>query len=410
MQATRETTHKRMAQILVWSPNYAPELIGIPPLVTDAAEWLAERGHHVDVVTALPNYPQRRIFAGYGGKIWRSNLERGVGVHRSWLRVRPGESFLDKTLYEASFAALSAPRVVSLVRRADVLVCLVPTLMSAAAGALVARATHTRHVVWVQDLVLAAARSVHGLGRVQDGALNAMRSAESIALRPAARVITCSAGFGRYLTETGVTPDRIEMIPNWVDTDRIAVAPEAAPDGEATFLYTGNVGYTQGFDTLLGATNLVGSGVKVRIVGGGNAVDTVRGRGGGAISVEPPVVRDGYATLLASAHALVVVQRQVAANANMPSKIASYLAAGRPIVASIGIDTPAADVLRASGAALVVPPEDPAALAAAMVSLRDDAELRRTLGARGRAYAEAELSRTRILPRLERAIVGDATG
>ena len=53
-----------MSRHLIWSPNYAPELIGIPPLVTDAAEWLVGRGHEVDVITAFPNYPERRIRPG----------------------------------------------------------------------------------------------------------------------------------------------------------------------------------------------------------------------------------------------------------------------------------------------------------------------------------------------------------
>ena len=103
---------------------------------------------------------------------------------------------------------------------------------------------------------------------------------------------------------------------------------------------------------------------------------------------------------------LVVIQRQVAANANLPSKIASYLAAGRPIVASIGLETPAAEMLRASGGALVVPPEDPVALAEAMRQLRDDVDLRHRLGANGRRYAEENLAKDRILVRLERAFLG----
>ncbi len=100
-----------MSGILIWSPNYTPELTGIPPLVTDACGWLATRGHEVEVVTALPNYPQRRIDPAYRGNLWRSEVLDGVEVHRSWLRVRPGESFVDKVLYEASFTALSLPRV-----------------------------------------------------------------------------------------------------------------------------------------------------------------------------------------------------------------------------------------------------------------------------------------------------------
>jgi hypothetical protein len=77
-----------MSRILLWSPNYAPELTGIPPLVTDAAEWLAARGHAVDVVTAMPNYPSRRIDPAYRGVLWLSERRVDVGVHRA-LAGRP---------------------------------------------------------------------------------------------------------------------------------------------------------------------------------------------------------------------------------------------------------------------------------------------------------------------------------
>ena len=99
-----------MSRLVIWSPNYAPELIGIPPLVTSAAEWLAGRGHTVDVVTAVPNYPERVVRAAYRGAVYRSSVEHGVSVHRSWLRVRPNERFVDKALYEASFALVSEGR------------------------------------------------------------------------------------------------------------------------------------------------------------------------------------------------------------------------------------------------------------------------------------------------------------
>lgn len=395
-----------MSRILVWSPNYAPELIGIPPLVTEAAEWLAARGHEVDVVTALPNYPERQIFQGHRGRLWRSDAEKGVRVHRSWLRVRPGESFLDKGLYEASFAALSAPRALPRVRRADVVVCIVPTLFTAGLGALAARATRTPLVVWVQDLVLDAARSVDGVGAVQSRAVDAMRGVESLALRSADRVVSCSPGFLPYLIAHGADPARIDTIPNWVDVDRFPPAPEPPAEQAVRFLYTGNIGYTQGFETLFAGAELAGGGIAVEIIGGGNYADTARRLAHGPVRVLPAVERDAYPDLLASAHALVVLQRRIAANVNLPSKIASYLASGRPVVASIGLDTPAADILNGSGAALVVPPEDPEALATAMRRLRDDTPLRSELGSRAREYAVKHLAKERVLPTFERAVLG----
>ena len=114
-----------------------PELIGIPPLVTEAAEWLAGRGHPVDVVTALPNYPERRIFPATAAVSGGARPRTACGFNRSWLRVRPDETVRDKALYEASFAAVSAPLALARIRRADVLVCVVPTLLTAGLGALV---------------------------------------------------------------------------------------------------------------------------------------------------------------------------------------------------------------------------------------------------------------------------------
>jgi glycosyltransferase involved in cell wall biosynthesis len=210
-----------------------------------------------------------------------------------------------------------------------------------------------------------------------------------------------------YLAAAGADVDRIEVIPNWVDLGRFVVAPEPPGAAAVRFLYTGNIGYTQGFETLFEATEIVGDGIEVRVVGGGNFADAARMQARDPVTIAPAVARAEYPSLLASAHVLVVLQRRIAANVNLPSKIASYLASGRPIVASIDLDTPAADLLRASGGALLVPAEAPEALAEAMRSLRDDEGMRRRLGSSGRRYAETMFASEPILDRLERAFVGN---
>jgi colanic acid biosynthesis glycosyl transferase WcaI len=389
-----------MSRILIWSPNYAPELIGIPPLVTDAAEWLAERGHEVDVVTAVPNYPERRILAEYRGAIWRSEARKGVRVHRSWLWVRPAERFLDKALYESTFAALSFPRVLARLRRTDTVVCLVPSLVAAAIAATVVRGP--RLVLWVQDLVADAAQAVVGAPR---GALGVARRLERYAAARANRVIVCSSGFREYFISRGIESERVETILNWVDTDAIRAFPEEvkANGAPVVFLYAGNLGYTQGFETLAEAVARVGRGIQVEVVGAGNAADEVRALG---LPVRSPVPRHELPALLASAHVQVVIQRGVVAGANLPSKIATCLASGRPVVASLSVETPAGRLLDESGGALVVPADRPDLLAHAMTRLRDDAGLRRRLGAAGRAFAVAHLDKETALPRLEQAFVG----
>src|SRR5947207_12499168 len=116
-----------MSHLLLWSPNYAPEPTGIPPLVTDAAEFFVARGHHVNVVTAVPNYPERTIHRDYRGVLWRSETRKGVNVHRSWLRARQERTLLDKALYEATISTFALPNALRFAPRADVILCVVPT-------------------------------------------------------------------------------------------------------------------------------------------------------------------------------------------------------------------------------------------------------------------------------------------
>ncbi len=401
-----------MAKILIWSPNYAPELTGIPPLVTDAAEWLAARGHRVEVVTAVPNYPERRIHSDYRRVLWRSERRGDVLVHRSWLRVRPEETVFDKVLYELTFATMSLPQTLRRLPGCDTLICVVPSLAAAVYASLIARSLRlARHgprlVLWVQDLVFSAASSVHGAEPRARQLFRTGRLAEREAARAAEQIVVCSPGFRDYFVELGLDERRLLTVPNWVDVNEITASQPPA-NGRTRFLYAGNLGYTQGFETLVEAARLAGPEVEVEIVGDGNAATHVRRLAAKLenVMVRQPVPRSEFPALLASAHVDLVLQRRVSAGANFPSKIASYLASGRPIIASIASETPAARVLEASHAALVVSPEEPEGLASAMTRLHSDDALREELGRAGREYAMETLDRRSVLPRLEEAILG----
>ncbi len=396
-----------MSRLLIWSPNYAPELTGIPPLVTDAAEWLVARGHSVEVVAPMPNYPARRIQDGYRGRLWSSEHRSGVLVHRSWLRVRPQERFLDKVLYELTASTFALPRVLARVGRADALLCVVPTLLAATFAATLPR--RPRLVLWVQDLVARAAEATE-LPRVGRRILDAVDSLERRAVHRADRVVVCSPGFRDHFIRRGADPDRIDVVYNWADLEWIRAAPPECANGRLRFLYSGNLGYTQGFETLTEAARIASGRVEVDIVGDGNAAGEVARLAAplANVAVRGPVAREEFPALLAGHDAHVVLQRRAGAGANLPSKIATYLASGRPVVASIDPDTPAAALLRESGAALLVEPESPRALADGMLKLSRRHDLRMELGRRARAFAEQKFDKGRALERLEMALSSES--
>ena len=114
----------------------------------------------------------------------------------------------------------------------------------------------------------------------------------------------------------------------------------------------------------------------MEIVGAGNAAEEVRSLADGVsnVTVREPVERSAYPDLVTSADVHLVLQRRISAGANLPSKIATSLASGRPIIGSIDAETPAAELLRKSGAAILVEPESPRALAVAMRDLATNPE------------------------------------
>ena len=107
--------------------------------------------------------------------------------------------------------------------------------------------------------------------------------------------------------------------------------------------------------------------------------------------------------LLAMADVHLLPQRADAADLVMPSKLTGMLASARAVVATAHADTDLANVVQTCG--LVVPPEDPAALAQAVRTLAADPALRERLGAAGYAYAQANLDREAVLLRFEGEVV-----
>ena len=106
-----------------------------------------------------------------------------------------------------------------------------------------------------------------------------------------------------------------------------------------------------------------------------------------------------------------MTQQQSVSEIAFPSKIVTYLAAGRPVVASVNPDCEVARITRESGAGTVVNAENPEALLAAIRELRSS-DLRK-LGENARGYASRRWSSVRVMGHLERsltAVAGSAMG
>jgi colanic acid biosynthesis glycosyl transferase WcaI len=403
-------------KILIYSYNYHPEPIGIAPLMTELAEGLVKRGHEVRVVTGMPNYPERRIYEGYRGKLYMTEERNGVKLQRCYVWIRPQPGFIDRALLEISFVATSFFQALN-GWKPDVIFLTIPPLPAAVPAAILKWIFRCPLVVNLQDILPDAA--VH-TGLMSNGAMiKVFTWLEKFAYRFADRISVIADGFVDNLRDKGVPAQKLALISNWVDTDFIQPAPAGSNKDENPFriennltgkfivLYSGNIARTQGLETLIQAAMHLRDRpeIAIVIVGEGKARDELQDLrdelGADNVTLLPFQPRALLPQMLAAVDLGLVMQKGNVIAFNMPSKIQVLLASGLPIVASVPAIGTAAQAVRNSKGGRTLPPEDPEKLAQVIRELYDDPEMVAELSVNARRFALENYAFVSALDRYE---------
>jgi glycosyltransferase involved in cell wall biosynthesis len=353
---------------------------------------LQAAGHQVTVVTGFPNYPSGRLYPGYRLRpIQRERIE-GVDVVRLPLYPSHDSSSLRRSLNYLSFF-LSA-LVYLLVRREafDRAYVYHPPITVGLATAVAGLVRRLPFILDVQDLwpdTLAATGMAGGRRLTRPvGWLCAF------VYRRAEAIVAQSEGIRTALAARGVPTGKLVTIHNWAEAESPTMdqAAPLAPD-RFVVVYGGNLGKAQGLGAVLEAAARLKDprpDILIRLYGDGVEAAALRAQAKALnlrnLEIHPQVGKAEIHEVFARADALLVhLTDHPLFSITVPSKIQAYLATGRPIAA--GIAGEAARLLRESGAALVAPPSDPAALARAIAALADmPADTRRRMGMKGRSY------------------------
>lgn len=391
---------ERGHKILMVAMNYGPERSGTAPYTTAWAEHLAQN-HRVDVVSGPPHYPEWRIHDGYGQ--WRAeSVENEVRILRLRHFVPARTSPLHRVAHETSFAA----RVLSQrIDRPDVVLAVSPPLFGAGAAARLARRWGVPFGLVVQDLYSDGVRELRsGGGRAAD----AISRVEQRVVSRADRVLTIHDRFATGLCERlGACADRVSVVGNWAQVpepvrSRDDERARLGWNGEHVVLHAGNMGAKQGLENVVAAARLADAErlpIRYVLLGDGNQRPALErlGAGIGRLQFLPPADQVGYAEVLNAADTLLVCERPGVAEMSLPSKLTSYCAAGRPIVAATGADGATAAALRASAAGVLVPAGDAAALNTAVLALAAEPQRAAEFGRRGREHARLHQAATQAM-------------
>ncbi|MBM9469131.1 glycosyltransferase family 4 protein [Nakamurella sp. YIM 132084] len=370
------------ARITVVGINYAPEPTGSAPYVTALARALADGGAHVHVVTGLPHYPQWRVddprYAN--GDFWQE-WDGSVQVTRCRHWVPPQSSMKDRARMEASFFR----RALQVLRgeRPDLVIASVPVL-GALAAPLAAYRRRVPVAAIIQDLTANAATQTGTVG----GRLGAViRAGEYSLYRRCARIGVINEEFRRVLEQGGVPVDKVDLTTNFAHITPVRASVSEArarlgwdPDAFLV-VHTGNMGSKQGLETVVDAARLAeqrASTVQFVFVGDGNQRQVLGQRAAGVANAQfvPPLSDADYPYALAAADVLLLNELPSAITMSLPSKLTSYTAAGRPVLAATDSVSITAAFLAEQRLGEVVAGGDPQALLDAAEHLQHD-EVRR---------------------------------
>lgn len=369
------------------------------------ARRLQASGFDVEVVTGFPNYPGGQLYDGYPLRFIRRDVMDGVRVTRLPLYPSHSRNRIGRSANYVSFFVSLLIYLTLCVRRRDVVYCYHPPVTVGLAVVLSQLIWRTPVVLDVQDMwpdTLTATGMVNQgwLLRLLDGLCRYV-------YKRVRRLVVLSPGFRQLLSERGVDPTVISVVPNWADEGALGLTTGSVPEAFAQanrfrVLFAGNMGLAQALESVLEAAAIIArsrSDIEICFLGSGvvaaELAESAARRGLSNVRFLPRVPMTEVGDYLDAADALLVHLRDDPLfSITIPSKTQAYLAAGRPVIMAVGGD--AAELIKLSGGGLAVPPEQPQALAEAIVHLADmPPDKRAEMGRRGRGFYESELSFTK---------------
>ena len=260
-----------------------------------------------------------------------------------------------------------------------------------------------------------------GLAAEQSGVAGGARVARLVQrmelglAKRAAVVGIIAEGFRSYFVDGGVSPDKVMRLRNWT---RRVEPTESKDETRRRFgwesddficVHGGNMGHKQGLDNLLDAAALVnGERIRIALVGDGNERERLervaRERELANVDFLPLQGPGEWEAMMQASDVLLVNQRASVTDMSLPSKLTSYFASGRPIIAAVSTESETAREINAAQAGFVVPPADPTALRDAILTLVNDPARTQELRTSGTHYAQSVLSRESALAEYDKFI------
>lgn len=396
--------------LLFLNRSYWPDVEATGQLLTALCEGLTN-DFHVTVLAGRPN----AIVDEVDSNNWTSALTKNkVAINRVKHTNFPKRNLLGKGLNFLSFAR-SARLALRNISTPDVVVFETDPFLLAFEADRLQKRTNCRMVGYLQDIYPDVAVALGKVGN--NWAVRRLRKSLFDIYRRCDRMVVLSQDMADLLTDNSVESDRISIVPNWADTEKIAPNEGANRFREQQQLgdqfiamYSGNLGLTQRLEEFVAAAELLKERTDILFcfVGRGsqetalrNLVETRRLSNVKFIDYQP---QSELTHSLTAANIHLVPLTKLLSRCLMPSKLYGILAAGRPYLtnAPTGSELHAISTIHKVG--LTVKPESVQAIADTILWAADHPAELEIMGQNARRLAESEYTQDRSIARFREVL------
>lgn len=326
-------------KILVVCQHYWPE----PYPLVDLCEEMAKRGHQIHVVTGVPNYPMGYIYDEYKYGKNREQERNGVKITRTFTIGRRNNIFFRLFNY-ISYPLSSIRYIKSLKEEYDVVYLnqTSPISMSIA-GIVYAKKWKKKTVLYSMDLWPASLSA----GGVKESSMlyRIFGKISNWVYSQADKILITSRMFRGYFKEQfGISDEKMEYLPQYANTQFVNIEEKVVCENRKDFVFAGNIGAAQSLDTILYAAKKLMEMEKEQeifwhIVGDGSELDSLKKlakelkltnvlfHGRKPVSEMPKYYQ------MADAMIVSLIKDEFI-SLTLPGKVQTYMAAGKPILAS----------------------------------------------------------------------------
>lgn len=403
-------------RILILTQYYPPETGAPQNRLSDMAQRLTRSGHNITILTALPNYPRGEIYEEYRGRIITEEYCENIRIIRSWIHATKNKGFIPRLLNYFSFVLSSLAAGVWKVGRQDFLIVESPPLFLGMSGFVLSLFKKAKLIFNVSDLWPESAVAIGVLKN--KGLIRVSRWLEEFLYKKSHLITGQTQGIVDSIRSRLVNKP-VRLITNGVNVEafrlvassneRVEIRREFGLNRKVIVGYAGLHGLAQGLETVIQAARLLVENDDLLFVLFGDGPD------------KPELLQLAHQFKLENVKffpsqptrrmpsiissfdiAMVPLRRLDIFKGALPSKMFEAMAAAVPVIVSI--EGEAKELVEKAQAGIAIKPEDPRAMADAVLRLCRDHQSRTTFGLNGRRYVLEHYNREKIASEFERLL------